>query len=356
MEHKEKVSLRMVSNHKVESVSAVRRFAAWLVALRTRHEQGTLHWRPEATALDVLARDLPCQKSGGLTMDEPPCPGVVVARLGGGREQPFSFPCPCKQYGSTLSKADALALVALPWEAVARDDSVLEMSSPRSRGRGELPWKVCGEEELLVQLAKKVFQRYAMLALEASLSPFESVKDALSERQRGSARQLAGVSRASKLVRDSQHIVVIWSLIKDAYVSEFIASKEPPLLDKSSFLTSVPAHSHVLVAFDALVLKTYGARSPDVSALSAFIADIFDRGCSLEVYSRYPLGGVSTGDFAASLGENRRTYRDERGKLRSVHRKKEVSGAVSFEAALDPSGFERLVQMLSDGQQRLGTT
>jgi hypothetical protein len=354
LEHKEKVNTRMGTNPTFVSTSASSRFAAWLEALRGRHGHGMWKVRTDSSALDILARNLPCQKSDGKPTETQPCPGVVAARLGGERAQPFSFLCPCKLYESTLSKYDALALVGLPWESVEREGATPAPGAVRLRIPKDAPWTVCGEEDVLVITAAKAFQRYASRALAPEPSPFDTVREALDERQRGSARELAGVARAARLVRDADHVVVLWSLVKDAYLAEFGTAAPAPYINKKAFLDAVPANAHLLVAFDALALKAYGTRSPEASALAAFLADVFDRGCSLECFSRYPLVGVPSTDPFEGFDEGRRTFRDERGKLRSVRRKKETSGAVSFEAALDRGDFERLVQMLRDGKRRRG--
>lgn len=215
---------------------------------------------------------------------------------------------------------------------------------------------MCADDDLLGSVARVTFQRYATRALAPEPSPYDAVREALDERQRGSARELAGVARAAKLIRDADHVVVLWSLIKDAYIGELGPAARAPAIDKRTFLDALPTHAHLLVAFDALVLKAYGTRAPETSAVAAFLSDAFDRGCTLEVHSRYALVGVASSDPFEGFDEGRRTFRDERGKLRSARRKKDSSGAVSFEAALDRGDFERLVQMLREGVRRRGAS
>ena len=334
--------------------SAQDRLAAWLKALRENARAAGRRTRVPSCALDILAHNLPCRNADAKSVMATPCPGVVSASDADGRLQPFSFPCPCKHYGQTLSKYDALALVTLPWEQVSRDGHASSSETA--------PWTVCEEENILAHVARSAFARFGRNAFVASVNPYDALKDALDERQRGSARELGGFERAARVVRDETHVVVAWSLVKDAYLSEFTSVALSPSFTRQTFADGLPAGAHAVVAFDALMLKGYGARAPEMSALGAFIEDLFDRRCTLEGVSRYPLlgapsqgirrrGGADDVDALQGFDGGRRAVRDERGRLRVTRRKDESALALAFENALDHGDFEKLAQMIVEGRR-----
>ena len=211
-------------------------------------------------------------------------------------------------------------------------------------------------------MARSTFGRFGKNAFAASVNPFDALKDALDERQRGSARELGGFERAARVVRDEEHVVVAWSLVKDAYMSEFTSVVLSPPFTRQAFADNLPAGAHAVVAFDALMLKGYGARAPEMSALGAFLEDLFDRRCTLEGVSRYPLlsapaqgirrrGDAGDVDALQGFDGGRQAVRDERGRLRVTRRKDESARAMAFENALDHGDFEKLAQMIVEGQR-----
>ncbi len=218
-------------------------------------------------------------------------------------------------------------------------------SPARARGR---PWTVAPEEAILPEIARRALLRYGARALEASPTPFDDSRGALDEGQRASLRELSGVARAARVVRCASHVVVPWSLVKDAYLEGNVAAAVSPPFSREQFVEALPAQAHALVGFDALTLKAYGGHWPEGTALSAFLHDLYERGCSLEVISRYPLLAEARAFEGQGHGEGRRALRDERGRLR-VTRRTAPGGAPSFEGALERGEFEMLAHMLVDG-------
>ena len=218
-------------------------------------------------------------------------------------------------------------------------------------------WNLCAEDDLAPRFCRAVLTLYGGLALAPLEHGFGDDRVVLGDAQKAALREILGVARALRIVSGENHAVYSWGLIKDAYLREVVSGLPETFTDRAAIARGLPAAGRALVLFDTLSLKAAGGSSPECSALSLFIADLYERGAQVMGFSRLPL--FSRKRAAEGMGARRgadddldaglETMRDERGRLRVVRKRAESDGGlVSFESALDEGAFERLVQMVHE--------
>jgi len=361
--------------------AALARFVAWLVASREKNRRRLERARPGANALFLLGNDLPCRAFGDVAKDPAACAGVIPSlsthaplsalTARGMVSQRSSFPCPCKLYAQSVSKPALATLLHLPWEILSitggnsvgsNEVGLLSAPSLGAMGGSLRAWNLCGEDDLAPRFCRAVLSLYGARALAPLEHPFSEQRVVLKDVQRASLRELLGVARALRIVNDVDHGVYSWSLIKDAYLQEVIGGQPATFLTRADVVKDMPAGGRALVLFDTLSLKAAGGSSPECTAVALFLADLYERGSSLVGFSRLPLTSRRTGAGGADarsggaddLARGLQTFRDERGRLRVTRtRSSNEGGQVSFESALDESAFERLAQMIFEGERSL---
>ncbi len=288
------------------------------------------------------------------------CDGHILSVSNNRAEKSWTHPCPCFYYQNNI---DSELFSLLFYFEDANEIKKLEKYNEQfiaGKKNNLLAWNsidakdICIEQWRLfllnVYLKSDIENRIEKAELDLKLI----WKNNLNTAQKKSLNFAQQLMHLKFLFAGAKHYAVSWAKISKYY--DLDISTRDSL--RSQFLEKIEARKNIVLLLEDEISTHKSGLNSSVASFENFVEDCNRLNLGLVVFSCRELLQPDQSDFSLSFDYNvdrRRSYRDEKNKMRFTSTRTAVRSTQSMQELLKIGAFDRLVECLDLGQRWLDT-